>query len=86
MDETYVKVKGQWKYLYRAVDRSGEVLDVMLSAHRSSKTVIRFFKRAMKQLGVKAKRVYTDKNAAFIEPTKEFLEATRNPSHHGNTS
>jgi hypothetical protein len=33
VDETYVKVKGQWKYLYRAVDRNGEVLDVMLSAH-----------------------------------------------------
>jgi transposase-like protein len=35
----------QWKYLYRAVDRDGETLDVMLSAHRSKKAAKRFFKK-----------------------------------------
>jgi len=65
VDETYVKVKGQWKYLYRAVDRNGEILDVMLSAHRSKKAVERFFKLAMKRLGVKAERIYTDNMRGF---------------------
>ena len=82
VDETYVKVKGQWKYLYRAVDRHGEVLDVMLSAHRSGKAVKRFFRKAMKRLGVKPKRVYTDKNTAFIEPTKEFFGAKHGILHY----
>lgn len=81
VDETYVKVKGQWKYLYRAVDRNGEVLDVMLSAHRNKKAVKRFFKLTMKRLGVKAKRVYTDKNSAYIEPTKEVLGAKQGILH-----
>jgi transposase-like protein len=81
VDETYVKVKGQWKYLYRAVDRNGEVLDVMLSARRNKKAVKRFFKQTMKQLGVKPKRVYTDKNPAYIEPTKEDLEAKHGILH-----
>jgi transposase-like protein len=81
VDETYVKVKGHWKYLYRAVDRNGEVLDVMLSAHRSKKAVTRFFKQAMKRVGVKPKRVYTDKNSAFIEPTQEVLEAKHGILH-----
>ena len=43
VDETYIKIKSQWKYLYRAVDRDGETLDVMLSAHRSKKAAKRFF-------------------------------------------
>lgn len=34
MDETYIKVKGAWTYLYRAVDRHGKTLDFMLSVHR----------------------------------------------------
>ena len=76
-----MKVKGQWKYLYRAIDRNGEVLDVMLSAHRSKKAVTRFFKQAMKRVGVKPKRVYTDKNSAFIEPTKDILEAKHGILH-----
>ncbi|HIG31771.1 MAG TPA: DDE domain-containing protein, partial [Verrucomicrobiales bacterium] len=81
VDETYIKVKGQWKYLYRVVDRNGEILDVMLSAHRSKKAVKRFFKQTMKRLGVKPKRVYTDKNSAYIEPTKDDLEAKHGILH-----
>jgi transposase-like protein len=37
MDETYIKVKGQWKYLYRAVDRDGQTIDFLLTAHRDKK-------------------------------------------------
>ena len=69
------------KYLYRAIDRNGEVLDVMLSAHRNKKAVKRFFKLTMKRLGVKAKRVYTDKNSAYIEPKKEVLGAKQGILH-----
>ena len=36
MDETYVKVGGQWKYLYRAVDQAGQTIDFLLRAHRDS--------------------------------------------------
>lgn len=34
MDETYIKVRGEWKYLYRAVDKAGDTVDFLLRAHR----------------------------------------------------
>lgn len=47
MDETYVKVAGQWKYLYRAVDRLGQTVDFLLTAHRDVAAARRFFERAL---------------------------------------
>ncbi len=44
MDETYIKVKGQWKYLYRAVDSSGQTIDFLLTANRNAATALRFFR------------------------------------------
>ncbi len=45
VDETYIKVKGKWKYLYRAVDTEGSTLDFMLSARRNKKAAKRFLLR-----------------------------------------
>ena len=47
MDETYIKVCGQWKYPYRAVDRAGATLDLLLGAHRDLAAAWRFFERAI---------------------------------------
>src|SRR3954471_22104558 len=47
VDETYVQVDGQWRYLYRAVDGSGQTIDFRLSAKRDKKAAKRFFKRAL---------------------------------------
>jgi putative transposase len=44
MDETYVKIKGKWVYLYRAVDKLGDIIDFMLSEHRDEATATAFFK------------------------------------------
>ena len=52
MDETYIKVKGEWTYLYRAVDRDGQTLDFMLSNRRDTAAARRFFKQAIKTNGV----------------------------------
>lgn len=46
VDETYVKVKRKWCYLYRAIDRNGNLIDCMLSKDRDLKSAERFFKRA----------------------------------------
>ncbi len=43
VDETYIKVKGKWKYLYRAVDSAGNTIDFMLSAKRDKRAAKRFF-------------------------------------------
>jgi hypothetical protein len=52
MDETYIKIKGQWKYLYRAVDNAGQTIDFLLTARRDKKAALRFFKKAVRQHGL----------------------------------
>jgi transposase-like protein len=47
LDETYVKVKGAWKYLYRAVDKAGATVDFLLTAKRDRKAALRFLRKAM---------------------------------------
>ena len=51
VDETYVKVKGQWKYLYRAVDKEGNTVDFLLRAHRDKAAAFRYFSKAIDQNG-----------------------------------
>ncbi|UIN15941.1 IS6 family transposase [Yersinia ruckeri] len=48
MDETYIKVKGQWKYLYRAVDTDGQTIDFLLTAKRDA-AALRFFRKAIRR-------------------------------------
>ncbi len=49
MDETYIKVKGRWIYLYRAVDSHGQTIDFLLSAKRDAAAARRFSRKALKQ-------------------------------------
>ena len=55
MDETYIKVKGAWHYLYRAVDKVGKTVDFLLTAKRDKVAALRFFEKAMKANGVPEK-------------------------------
>lgn len=48
MDETYIKIKGQWKYLYRAVDTAGQTIDFLLTAKRDAAAALRFFRKAIR--------------------------------------
>ena len=64
MDETYVKVKGQWVYLYRAVDKFGDTIDFMVSEHRDEAAATAFFfKQAIDANGFPSK-VVMDKSGA----------------------
>ena len=65
MDETYIKVKGKWTYLYRAVDRDGQTLDFLLSERRDLAAARRFFRRAIATNGV-PDRVVIDKSGANL--------------------
>jgi putative transposase len=51
MDETYIKVKGDWKSLYRAVDKQGKTVDFLLTAKRDKTAAKRFFDKAMRHNG-----------------------------------
>ena len=63
LDETYIKVKGDWKYLYRAVDKQGKTIDFLLTAKRDKAAALRFFDKAMQANGVPEK-VTMDKSGA----------------------
>ena len=55
MDETYVKVKGQWRYLYRAIDKTGQTIDFLLTAERDEQAAKRFLTKAIRRHGVPEK-------------------------------
>jgi len=74
VDETYIKVKGAWKYLYRAVDSNGNTLDFLLTAKRNAKAAKRFFLKTLKACHNQEPRVITvDKNAAYPKAINELI-------------
>jgi putative transposase len=52
MDETYIRVKGEWRYLYRAVDKTGQTIDFLLTEHRDTEAALRFLRQAIHRHGV----------------------------------
>src|ERR1700710_711019 len=60
VDETYIKVHGQWRYLYRAIDRNGALVDVMFREHRDMAAAKAFFQSAKAVASINPDRVTTD--------------------------
>ena len=65
MDETYLKIKGQWHYLYRAVDKHGDIIDFYLSEKRDKKAALAFFSKAFDASGM-PHRVVIDKSGSNL--------------------
>ena len=67
VDETYVKVRGKWMYLYRAVDSTGQTLDFLLNETRSTRAVNRFFRKVLGRPNTMSPRVINvDKSPSYI--------------------
>src|SRR5215468_4748752 len=73
MDETYIKVKGAWKYLYRAVDKHGKTIDFLLTAQRDEHAAKRFLTKAIRRHGVPEK-IIIDGSAANEAAIKRYNE------------
>jgi IS6 family transposase len=71
VDETYVKVAGQWRYLYRAIDQYGQVIDVLVSQQRDTAAARRFFLRALGH-GPAPVEVTTDKAGPYLRVIDEL--------------
>jgi putative transposase len=71
MGETYIKIKGEWKYLYRAVDKQGNTIDFLLTARRDKKAARRFLKKAIGSNG-KPSLVNIDKSGANTSAIKQY--------------
>jgi putative transposase len=73
VDETYVNVKGKWCYLYRAIDRDGNLVDSMVSEKRDMEAAKRFFKQAVDVVGHAPERVTTDGHDSYPRAIRETL-------------
>ncbi len=74
VDETYVNFKGKWSYLYRAIDRDGNLVDSMLSKKRDMYAAMRFFKQAVDVIGHAPERVTTDGHDSYPRAICEALD------------
>ncbi|WP_240116277.1 IS6 family transposase [Erwinia endophytica] len=63
MDETYIRIRGKWKYLYRAVDTEGHTIDFLLTAGRDAAAALRFFRKVIRHHGA-PEGVTIDKSGA----------------------
>jgi transposase-like protein len=73
VDETYLKVRGRWCYLYRAIDRDGNLVDTMLSEHRDMAAAQAFFRSAKAVTGVTPERVTTDGHGSYPRAIRSTL-------------
>jgi transposase-like protein len=75
VDETYMKVAGRWRYVYRAVDQTGQVIDVFVSARRDAMAARRLFQQAIATTKVTPVEVITDRAAFYPMVLEELLPA-----------
>jgi putative transposase len=73
MDETYIKVKGEWYYLYRAVDKTGQTIDFLLTEQRDERAAKRFLTKAIRRHGV-PETITIDGSAANEAAIKSYNE------------
>ena len=73
VDETYVKVKGKWCYLYRAMDREGNLVDSRLSANRNMGAAQQFFRSTLAVVKDRPKQVTTDGHFSYPRAIREVL-------------
>jgi transposase-like protein len=73
VDETYVKVAGRWRYVYRAIDQFGQIIDVFVSSRRDATAARRFFQQAIGSTRMTPVEVVTDRAAAYPAVLDELL-------------
>jgi putative transposase len=73
VDETYIKVSGRWCYLYRVMDKQGQLIDSMLSAKRDMAAAQRFFRSAQTVAGCRPEQVTTDGHNSYPRAIAEVL-------------
>lgn len=76
VDEVFVRIDGQLRYLYRAVDQDGQVLDILVQTRRNTKAATRFFRRPLKQQGQTPRRLVTDKPRSYRPAHRAVMPGT----------
>ena len=85
LDEVFVSIQGKQRYLWRAIDQDGEVVDIFLQAHRDGKAAKRFFKRFLKKHRNKPRKIVTDKLRSYGVAHRELVpDAIHDTSQYAN--
>jgi transposase, IS6 family len=85
VDETYVKVAGRWRYVYRAVDQFGQIIDVYVAQHRDGAAARRFFERAIGSTKMMPVEVVTDRAAVYPAVVEDLMPRARhNTAQYAN--
>ncbi|MDX3764146.1 IS6 family transposase, partial [Streptomyces sp. AK02-04a] len=83
LDEVFIKINGEHKYLWRAVDQDGNVLDILVQNRRDKAAARRFFRRLMKKTGTVPRVVVTDKLRSYGAAHREVMPSVEHRSHKG---
>ncbi|MFF9206366.1 IS6 family transposase [Streptomyces sp. NPDC014986] len=83
LDEVFVRINGERKYLWRAVDADGTVLDVLVQNRRNSAAARRFFRRLMKKKRTVPRVIVTDKLRSYGAAHREVMPSVEHRSHKG---
>ncbi|MZE56744.1 IS6 family transposase, partial [Streptomyces sp. SID5770] len=83
MDEVFVKIQGRQRYLWRAVDADGNVLDILLQNRRDEPAARRFFRKLMKKTRSVPRVIVTDKLRSYGAAHREEMPSVEHRSHKG---
>jgi putative transposase len=83
LDEVFVRINGELKYLWRAVDQDGNVLDILVQNRRNKAAARRFFRRLMKKTRAVPRVIITDKLRSYGAAHREVMPSVEHRSHKG---
>jgi putative transposase len=83
LDEVFIKINGEQKYLWRAVDADGNVLDILVQGRRNKAAARRFFRRLLKTTRTVPRVIVTDKLRSYSAAHREVMPSVEHRSHKG---
>ncbi|MET8276282.1 IS6 family transposase [Streptomyces sp. NPDC005096] len=83
LDEVFITINGEQKYLWRAVDQDGNVLDILVQNRRTKAAARRFFRRLLKGIGAVPRVIVTDKLRSYGAAHREVMPSVEHRSHKG---
>ncbi|WP_406729960.1 IS6 family transposase [Streptomyces sp. GD-15H] len=83
LDEVFIKINGEQKYLWRAVDQNGNVLDILVQNRRDTAAARRFFRRLLKGIGAVPRVIVTDQLRSYGAAHREVMPSVEHRSHQG---
>ena len=83
LDEMVIKIKGKQYYLWRAVDKNGQVIDILMQSRRNTAAATKFFRKLLKSQGFAPRVIITDKLKSYGAAKRQILKGVEHRQHKG---